>query len=460
MEFLFAAWCCIWLYLSCADAQSLSPEHKYSAQDLKADLAFVQQQLFKVHAYPYTELSKAQYEQVFQSIEAKITDSITATAFYKLIKPAVAYLSDEHAAIGISPVQLLYTYQQDAVYLPLTLIKKGGVFQIEHNLSADKNLQPGNVITQINNVPVADWVSRCAMYTTGTPGHRNMVALQQFGYLYTLANVEVQNSFQIRTGNGQTVTLQGVPFNVWQDYRSKIIAGGTDCPERVAYRRIEKAGYITACSFDTKNDKDFDSLSRQIADIFKQIDQDKLQYLFIDVSNNSGGNSAVGDVLINYIYSKSYLGYQCNFKRSDEYLQLIKSWGISNPAYAAYSPGTIIHSDAEIHKPAIDNPYRFKGKVFVVVGNGTFSSAIMFATVIKDNHIATLIGQMPQDGHPNHFGELYNTQLPHTQLTLRFGVKEWIRPTGKIADNNLHPDRVVDLGKFNSPELLIKSMIQ
>ena len=81
---------------------------------------------------------------------------------------------------------------------------------------------------------------------------------------------------------------------------------------------------------------------------------------------------------------------------------------------------------------------------------------MMFATIVKDNHIATLIGQTPQNGHPDHFGEVYNTTLPNSKIGLRFGVKEWIRPAGKIADNNLRPDITIDLNK--TPEEIIKEI--
>ncbi len=50
------------------------------------------------------------------------------------------------------------------------------------------------------------------------------------------------------------------------------------------------------------------------------------------------------------------------------------------------------------------------------------------------------MGQTPVNGHPTSFGEMFYTNLPHTQLFVRFGVKEHIRPAGKTPDNNLRPD--------------------
>ena len=90
----------------------------------------------------------------------------------------------------------------------------------------------------------------------------------------------------------------------------------------------------------------------------------------------------------------------------------------------------------------------------MVIGNGTFSSAIMFATIVKDNKMATLIGQIPKGGHPSHFGELYGTRLPNTQIAIRFGVKEWIRPLGNQLKNVLTPD--VELKEVSITEVIKK----
>ena len=65
---------------------------------------------------------------------------------------------------------------------------------------------------------------------------------------------------------------------------------------------------------------------------------------------------------------------------------------------------------------------------------------MMFATLVQDNDMALLAGESSVNGHPSHFGEMYSTLLTNTQLELRFGVKEWIRPAGSGKVNKLVPD--------------------
>ncbi|MES2278507.1 MAG: S41 family peptidase [Bacteroidota bacterium] len=445
---LISIYCC---------AQTINPNRKFSAEQLKTDLYFLKSTLFNAHANPFSELSKADYEKVFAGIDARITDSMTATAFYKVVRPAVAYLSDEHAQININPNLQTDEYKNGNTFFPLSLSRKGNAYVVEELFGAN-TLQKGEIITQVNGQPIAQLVTDCAAYSTGFPDQRIGKALEQFGYLYTISHPGSNHTFDIRTADGKQVKLQGTNLKTWTDYVVAKAGQSGSTGKSISYNRYGNAGYITATAFDARNDRQMDSLKKVVAGMFGQMKADGVKTLFIDVSRNGGGNSAVGDMIIDFFYDKPYRGYQCNWRRSDEYLALMKSWGNNDQYYTSQPLGKVIHFDSDESKPSGDNPLRFNGKVYVLVGDGTFSSAIMFATTIKDNHIATLIGKAPKDGHPNHFGELYATKLPNTKLDVRFGVKEWIRPAGKTGENVLRPDLIVDVNQ--SPGEVVKSVLK
>ncbi|MCC8424797.1 S41 family peptidase [Mucilaginibacter sp. UR6-11] len=437
-------------------APKTDPDHKFSPRQLKADLAFMEKQLFDAHADPFTELSRPAYENVFAGINARLKDSMTATAFFKLIKPCIAPLSDEHSQLSIDTALQTGDYKNGTTFLPFSLLKKGKLFIVDELLAEGTGLQKGQAINAINDEPVSTCLARCAGYSTGFPSQRMHNALEQFGYLYTISRPGTYYSFRVKTATGKLITLKGVKLSAWQNYMTAKSGQNSGQDHEITYTRYGNAGYLNASSFYVGDDRQLDSLKKQLSGMFKQMKVDGVTSLFIDVSRNSGGNSAVGDALIGHFYDKPYRNYQCNFRRSDEYLNLLRSWGFNDEAYAREAPGKLIHSESSESYPPANDPDRFKGKVYVIVGNGTFSSAMMFATVIKDNHIATLAGQIPAEGHPNHFGELYNTKLPNTRLDLRFGVKEWVRPAGKTSDNVLRPDIIINVDK--TPEEMIKAI--
>jgi len=417
------------------NAQSVDSNKKYSAVALKEDLAFIKHQLFAAHANPFTELTQQQYEKLFNDIDRKIADSLTAVDFYKLAKPVMSFLSDEHADISLpKPLQLFNVHD---MLPPFSLKQDGKKYLIDAVLTAAVGIEPGKTVKQVNHVAIETLVEECAAYATGFPQQRIDKALHYFGYLYGFGNIPA-GTYTLTMSDGKNITINGITADAWQKHIYGNNTAQSHCDKMISYTRYGKTGYINTCSFSTHSDSEFNVVADTIKSIYKQIKADGIETLVIDVSNNGGGNSAVGEVLINGFYGKPYRGYQCNWRRSDEYLKLIKSWGITNEQYAEKKPGEIIHYDSDTTWPD-ENANRFNGKVYVVVGDGTFSSAIMFATVVNDNNIATLIGQTPRDGHPTHFGELYSTRLPNTQLSMRFGVKEWIRPAGKGKENILKP---------------------
>lgn len=433
-------------------AQSIA---KFSATQLKSDLAYLKQQLYTVHIDPYTEFNRGQYDQLFGQIETKLQDSLTATDFLKLIKPAIARLCDEHAQAFLPEKLLSDAYRQEAIYLPFTLTQKNDVYRVGKILSAQSDLKTGAVITEIDHIPVATLINQSALFTSGYPGQRLEKALEQFGYLYTWSQAEAKHNHTVKVGD-KTVEVPGVTLKVWQEEQNRQTGWDSACDEKISYQKFGDVGYLNACSFSIPQ-KQIDSIHKKIDLVFEQIEKDNPKYLLIDVSKNSGGQSVVGRMIIDDFYDKPYRGFGSNFKRSQAYIDLLKSWKIEADDYYKAAPeGKVFHFPPDTTFPQ-PKP-RYKGKVILLVGNGTFSSAMMMATWIKDNHIATIAGETPVNGHPNGFGELYQTKLPNTRINILFGVKQWIRPSGDLKDNLLKPD--VEVKLTDDKQELIKRVLE
>lgn len=79
------------------------------------------------------------------------------------------------------------------------------------------------------------------------------------------------------------------------------------------------------------------------------------------------------------------------------------------------------------------NPLRYRGKVFVIIGAHTFSSANMLANAIQDYKLATLVGE-PSGEQANDYGELITIKLPNTGFMFSTSTKQFIRANGDIKD--------------------------
>ncbi len=83
--------------------------------------------------------------------------------------------------------------------------------------------------------------------------------------------------------------------------------------------------------------------------------------------------------------------------------------------------------DSRVLQPLIrilENDYK-RGRsygLYVVIGRGTFSSAILNAVDLKQRAGAVLVGESTA-GKPNHYGELKQMELPYSGLVLHYSTK-------------------------------------
>ena len=104
--------------------------------------------------------------------------------------------------------------------------------------------------------------------------------------------------------------------------------------------------------------------------------------------------------------------------------------------------GNLISYRDEItpNKP-VDNA--FDGRVYALTSNYTFSSAMDFATVIQDNGIGKVIGEIPGN-MPTAYGDKLGFQLPESKLLLGVSYKKFYRVDIDKSEEPLIPDCTVN----------------
>ena len=79
-----------------------------------------------------------------------------------------------------------------------------------------------------------------------------------------------------------------------------------------------------------------------------------------------------------------------------------------------------------------------KGKLFVIIGRGTYSSALQNAITLSLDTNAILVGE-PTGGKPNHYGEVRSFHLPNVGLRVQYSTRYWLNyPDGDPL--TLEPD--------------------
>lgn len=208
---------------------------------------------------------------------------------------------------------------------------------------------------------------------------------------------------------------------------------------------------------DTKNARNF---GITLQSLFKEIENNNIENLIIDLRYNLGGDERPGKQLIWYLTENENIkGFTDYLNISDYFKTQIKvDYKKYNKLYNEKYNKTIPNGEINITKEFYNQPYfyditkenspflldnsipKFKGKVYVLIGTNTFSAGQVLATTIADNNLATLVGK-PTGNKPTGQTGSSGFKLPNTKKIIMISYTFMERPDKKKNNENaLYPD--------------------
>lgn len=200
--------------------------------------------------------------------------------------------------------------------------------------------------------------------------------------------------------------------------------------------------------------------------MFREVDSLHVRSLVVDVRSNAGGNSMLCDVLLSWLKPSSSLKQGSTFVRysplfskqnpmlSQEYEKSFAERGRllrNDTLYDAKTIGLAVNQDSvsfsasqnQLFKFNTDADRVFKGKVVFIQDAGTYSSAGMLVTAVRDNQIGVVIGDSSAYS-PCSYGDILSWVLPHTGLRGSVSSKKFTRPDLKACgEASLAPDVLI-----------------
>ena len=194
-----------------------------------------------------------------------------------------------------------------------------------------------------------------------------------------------------------------------------------------------------------------------IGQMFKEMDSLHTHTLIIDLRYNSGGSSMLGDMLLKYLPTPREATSSYTY-----HLRVSELWRSNCPSLSDRIPkeysGKMI--DGKIFSDLISaddqsqmscdqshNPQRtFKGDVYIFVGEKTFSSAGMLATVAQDSGVALILedANAPCAFAPCHYGDVIGFTLPNSGFKGYISSKSFMRPDQtRCGEKRLVPDKSI-----------------
>lgn len=364
------------------------------------DLKFYKDSLPVKHKNLFAKLSKPEFKTMIAHLEAQ-TANISAEKFYVEIMKIQAAIGDEHSTI-IPPYTTKY---------PIKFERFDDGLVVTSTDEANKQLLLSKVIRIGGKTLSEAEKTISSVIISGNIPYFNIAEasyLASPGLLYALnlspslsdVNLELLNP----NGEMLKVKLAAIPKSrkidmVYAPVYGNLLANTHQ--ENYWYTMENGNLYFNynKCQDDPK--KPFNAFNNNL---FNEIEKQKPNRIIIDLRMNGGGNSAI----------------------LEPFIEKLKNHDLNK-----------------------------RGKIFVLIGRATFSSAIMNAIKLKKETKAILIGETTA-GTINHYGEVRAFSLPNTKLQVNYSTQYWENwkgHDGPLVPEVKIPKNLSDLLKGNDNAL-------
>lgn len=396
-------------------------------QDIDAFVAGVQARHPDFDSYA----NQQAIQQSMQKLKQQIDQPLTRVEFFRYVGKLSHLFNDGHSF-------LIWPYQEYAAAVdagiqpfPFAVKEQDGSLYLarDYNLVADnesKTLVSGSRIISINGVSAEQIIAQGQHFVGGETQHlREAFVAARFPYILWAVFGMIGDFELVVQHETQVNSVDVNRDQQWQSQTGQV--ANTDLELQI---REPNLAYLRVGSFDV----DPEQFADDIADHFSTIKQQNIQHLIIDIRDNTGGNTDTATELASYLAEAPFKLVSHVTERLNE----------DNRGWFGYkgSAGEMIRTPWTDEVSPKSEARRFTGNVYVLIGPVTYLAAIVFATTVQDNEMATLVGE-PTGGYANQTaqGNLFN--LPHSQLRAYVATRLLVRPNGATEVTPVVPDVMV-----------------
>lgn len=378
----------------------------------------------------YTQVSELKsYTDVLKS---QVTQPLTRTEFYKIVGKLSHKFNDGHAFLIWPYQEYNRLKEQGAKPFPFEVfINSEQALYIQHDYQAgNERVSAESRILSINGISTEKLISTMQKYTGGESRllREKVVAARFPVNLWAVYGLIDDFKLEIDVV-GSVKTLQITKDQDWQ--RADL---SSETNQAHFFRELEEGvGLLYLEHFDI-TPSEFEDF---VDESFAQIKALNIHSLIIDIRNNPGGNTDTVTYLSRYVANKP-------FKLVSALQEKLNK---ENRGWFNYKGelGEIIDTDWDEWETPMNEDDRFTGNVYLLMGSVSYSAAIVFATTLKDNDFATLVGQ-PTQGFANQSGQGNLFNLPHSELRAYITTRLLVRPSGELTQQGVQPHYEVEPG--------------
>lgn len=343
------------------------------------DIDYLATQLPYLHVNAFHAISQDVFIAEVDALKARVPD-LTDTEIIIEIARIVALVGDGHTTANIHTPDFIRRY-------PLGLAVLDDVVVVVGALESERQIIGGEV-HRIGETPI-DVVLDAITPLIARDNYQQL--RQQQGLFLTIPEVltaldilpDGENGlYTVRTVDGETVTVSVPPIALDEPMPLLSIYDALDLEPPISLTNRQANYWYTFLAdsntlffqYNRASEDPQQPFADFNAEMFAFIDSNPVERIVVDLRYNGGGNSAILQPFIRELQNHPLLNAE--------------------------------------------------GRIYVLIGRGTFSSALMNAIELRDQTAAILMGES-SGGKPNHYGEVRRFTLPNSGLSVQYSTRFW-----------------------------------
>ena len=377
-------------------------EDVLTTQQAVEDLDYIVHRLIERHPACINGLTgNVQFEYERERAGIAVLQEVSVLSLWQSAARVLSSLGDAHTAVGVN--------YENSAHLPLTFAWK------DDKMICLGDEYEGYIVVEVGNISIDDlyqrFLSQFSYELESWARHSFASRLNRSEYL-SFVGVDTLTDIPLVLENPNDGSRITATFTLCES----VTAGDEKAEPNFDYSVDSSAGMgiftLRQCVYD-------EEYKNGLRDFFTAVHENNIHSVIVDLRSNPGGNSLVANEFIRYLPAESYLTGASEVR--------------FGPILWKYKP--------QSRKNQQLTPV-FLGDVYVLTGADTFSSAMDFATLISDNKLGTVVGEVPGN-MPSSYGDILYFQTPNARLVFTVSYKYFIRPDASKSDSPLIPDVIV-----------------